>query len=268
MRATSRNKVFYHKEAGRLVYIGTAATSEYWDDSWIKEATHLKKKDTFVLRITRKYLDPPASVLDAGCGQAHTVYSLHHAGYTASGIDWAPKTVAFINQTAPELNVSICDVRKLEAFADGSLDGVWSLGVIEHFEEGFDVILAEMNRVTRIGGYAFVTVPSLSPLRKMKAEMGRYPIFCGDYTNFYQFVYAPSFLVKEFKKHGYDLAAAKPRGGLKGFKDEVVFLSKPLQMLFDNPSKLAKALKLLLEIVLNPISYHTRLYVFKKTAAG
>jgi SAM-dependent methyltransferase len=181
---------FYQSKKRRLVHIFSKADSEYWDNSWKRDVKALCMKETFVLRVTKRFLQPPARILDAGCGQSHTVFSLHHAGYTAYGVDWAPNTVSFVNQSAPELNVALGDVRNLESFADQSLEGCWSLGVIEHFSEGFDVIVKEMHRVLVKGGYAFVTAPSMSPLRNLKVWLKKYPSFEDDWTDFYQFIYA------------------------------------------------------------------------------
>ena len=46
----------------------------------------------------------------------------------------------------PQLDVSYGDVRALE-FEDDSFDGYWSLGVIEHFPDGYEDIGQEMTRV-------------------------------------------------------------------------------------------------------------------------
>lgn len=238
--------------------------AQYWDSSWRKDPKSLRIKETFVLRETKRYLNPPARVLDAGCGQSHTVFSLHHAGYRASGIDWAENTIDFVNQAAPELDVALGDVRDLTSFEAESLDGCWSLGVIEHFPNGFDEILTEMHRVLVTGGYAFVTVPSMSPVRNAKAKCHRYPSFDGDWTNFYQFIYQSAFIERAFRDKGFRLIVSKPRGGLKGLKDEVFPNSRLLQRLYDSQSSPLRIFKAVLNMILNPLTYHTRLYVFRK----
>ena len=43
---------------------------------------------------------------------------------------------------------------------------------IEHFIDGYDAILSEMYRVIKEGGYLFLTVPSMSIIRKVKAALG------------------------------------------------------------------------------------------------
>ena len=50
------------------------------------------------------------------------------------------------------------DARHLHGFADGSLDAVFTLSSIEHFGSPADIsrAAAEMARVLRPGGYAFV----------------------------------------------------------------------------------------------------------------
>ncbi|XAI95049.1 hypothetical protein [Planktothrix phage Pag-JY44] len=238
--------------------------AQFWDNSWKKDTKSLRIKETFVLRETNRFLSPPARVLDAGCGQSHTVFSLHHAGYQAFGIDWAESTIDFVNQAAPELNVTLGDVRDLSSFERDSLDGYWSLGVIEHFPKGFDEILNEMHRVLVKGGYAFVTVPSMSPIRNMKVRCNRYPDFDGNWTSFYQFVYQPSFIIESFEKRGFQLITSKPRGGLKGLKDEVFPKSRLLQGLYETQSPPWRFFKQCVNLMLNPFTFHTRLYVFRK----
>ena len=65
------------------------------------------------------------------------------------------------------------DVRNLN-FDDGFFDGYWSLGVIEHFYEGYERIIKEVNRVIKRNGFVFLTFPSLSFLRKFKSKWGLY----------------------------------------------------------------------------------------------
>ena len=52
-------------------------------------------------------------------------------------IDYAPKTVEFVNKKFPFLDIRLGDVTKLD-FDDNFFDAYWSFGVIEHFyQHGF-----------------------------------------------------------------------------------------------------------------------------------
>ena len=170
--------VYYDNREERLVYVRAAASADFWDSHW--KTDQLRRMVTqgngFVVKQTRAYLPPGARVLEGGCGRANTVWGLRQAGFDAVGVDFAEKTVLAINDVAPEIDVRFGDVRDLP-FEDASFDGYWSLGVIEHFYDGYQPIQNEMLRVLKPGGFLFMTVPAMSPLRQLKARLGRYPSF-------------------------------------------------------------------------------------------
>ena len=60
------------------------------------------------------------------------VYSLKKQGFEAIGLDFAPQTINYLQEVAPELDIRLGDARSLP-FENESFDGYWSLGVIEHF---------------------------------------------------------------------------------------------------------------------------------------
>ena len=79
-------------------------------------------------------------------------------------------------------------------FEDNSFDGIWSLGIIEHFLDGYDAIAREMQRVLREGGYLFLTFPAMTKIRDWKALRGEYtPWEAVDQEpeGFYQFSLCP-----------------------------------------------------------------------------
>lgn len=258
-------KVYFDKAYNRLVYIGRPADEEFWDRQWAESIDEkaIKRADPFVVNWTARYLGKGSHILDAGCGLANTVWGLKEAGFNAFGIDYAPKTVEIINRLAPDLNVQRADVRQLP-FPDGHFDGIWSLGVIEHFIEGYRDILDETARVLKPGGLVFVTVPSVSPLRRVKVTLGAYPEFDGDFTDFYQFVMSPRVVREAFADAGWKYVGGASRGGFKGLKDESGPLRPMLQSLYDKKSKTARFMRAGLNRLLAPVSFHTRLYIFAR----
>ena len=75
--------------------------------------------------------------------------------------DSAEDVVKKINALVPELDIRQGDVFNLQE-EDQSLDGYWSLGVIEHYFDGYDGISNEMKRVLKKDGVlAVVTFHSL-----------------------------------------------------------------------------------------------------------
>lgn len=230
---------YFDEQNKRLIYIGEQATPGFWDRQWktkeeIRRAV-IDLKSTYVTRVTRKCLTPDDGIiLEGGCGRAKHVAALVNNGYQCIGVDFAQQTVEMINEAVPELDVRLGDVRHLD-FEDASFAGYWSLGVIEHFWNGYESISSEMARVIKSGGYLFLTFPYMSPLRKLKARFGLYPKWDKEQspTHFYQFALNHKSVIQDFTRYGFELVQAKPRDGLKGTKDEVKVLKGLLQELYD-----------------------------------
>lgn len=262
---------YYDKENKRLVVLGEAATEEFWKKHWLG-------KDNFENRVRRgagrglikkytsRFLAPPARVIDAGCGIGQNVYGLDEWGYDAYGIDFAEDVVKDTKRYFPELKIFSADVRKL-SFEDNFFDGYWSLGVIEHFKDGYDDILKEMKRVLKQDGYLFLTVPWFSPLRRLKARFGRYPLFTKKESmeNFYEFMLDDEKLISDIESRGFRLVGRYPYDAVKGLKDEVLSLEKPLQKIYDNKNKFAKVVRFFLTTIFAFMAGHIILLIFKKT---
>ena len=149
---------YYRKKDNVLVYIGSNANQDFWDNQW-KEVNDKQKinfsKNSYVSDITKRYLKPESKVIEGGCGRGNHVYSLKKNNYQSIGIDYAEQTVKEVSENYPQLDIRQGDVRSLELESD-SIDGYWSIGVIEHFYEGYSDISREMHRVLRSGGYVFL----------------------------------------------------------------------------------------------------------------
>jgi len=262
-------KKYYDPINNRLLYYNQSANPEFWDKHW-KTDDLLKSiqqsKNRFIVKTTRTFLPENASVIDGGCGKGDKVYALHCAGFKAYGVDFADNTVKLINQLVPEINVSFNDVRHLD-FPDHFFDGYWSLGVIEHFYNGFDDIVDEINRVLRPGGYLFLTVPLMSKFRQYLAKKKNYP-YISDLKNekdsFYQFAYPFEFINKAITDRGFVLLKYKSIEGVKGFKDEIKSFKKIFQWIYDHPALPIKALKMALDYLMSPLTGHMGFYIFVK----
>ena len=263
-------KTLHDKENKRLVYIGESATPDFWDSHWdaenFKEMVKREKNNRFVLRTMRKYIpDKEVKILEGGCGRGQVVYCMHVHGYESIGIDFAKKTIEQVKGAIPELDVRVGDVRDLQ-FPDNYFTGYWSIGVIEHFWEGYRDISKEMRRVLINGGYVFLTFPYMSPLRRLKAKLGLYEDFyVEDKENFYQFALDPETVINDFEGAGFKLLERKPRGGVKGFKDEISVLKPILQKLYDYQGKNfgIKGFAFVLDKLFSLFAGHTIFLVFK-----
>jgi ubiquinone/menaquinone biosynthesis C-methylase UbiE len=223
-------------------------------------------------RVTKKYLrSQDGPILEGGCGVGQFVYLLSEAGYKCIGIDIAEETIKRARKANPSLNLEIMDVRELE-FPDNYFAGYWSLGVIEHFFEGYDEILNEMSRVVKPGGDIFVTVPVMSLQRRLKAFFGFYETASEEINNkfsksdFYQFIFTHKKLINNFTKNGLELVEIRNKGGIKGLGDEVAIFKAPFRFIsgLRNKNIVFKSLVKLLDIILSPVAGHMGLFVFKK----
>jgi SAM-dependent methyltransferase len=262
--------IAYDAKNNRLAIFQKQATPDFWNTQWQKE--DLVKKISsgntyhFIKRVTYKYIEPGGRILEGGCGSGQVVSCLQSWGYDAYGVDFAAETISEVVKLFPKLQLSIQDVRRLE-FPDKFFDGYWSLGVIEHFWEGYKKITTEAHRVLKPGGYLFVTFPWMSPLRKIKVKLSLYPKLNTDMNkkNFYEFLLNENSVKETLKREGWQCVEQFSYDALKGLKDEMSLLRSPLQKLYKNKTTLARAIRYLLTMLLAPLTGHMMLLVCKKT---
>ena len=200
-------EIVYWPKQDRLIYLDEKATPQFWDEHWqdIGAPPPVNPKDE-VITVTRKYIGPSSRVLEGGCGRADKVKAMVHGGFDAVGVDYAEVTVDQARRTYPDIDVRKGDVRALD-FPDNSFDGYWSIGVIEHFWDGYDAILSEAARVLRPNGYLFLSAPWFSPYRKSKARSGAYEVVdpASEPASFYQFALGRREVSAQLAKHGFRL---------------------------------------------------------------
>tara|TARA_Y100000768_G_scaffold521_1_gene394 strand:+ start:29097 stop:29888 length:792 start_codon:yes stop_codon:yes gene_type:complete len=261
-------KVYYSKNKKSLVYISKKATPDFWDEQWnadLKNLDKLYKNDSYVSKITSKYLPKNSVVVEGGCGRANHVYALKKNGYNAIGIDFAPETVSFVNKHFTELDVRLGDVMQLDLESQ-SVDAYWSLGVIEHFFSGYKEIAEETNRILKKKGYIFLTFPSMNILRKIKAKLGLYPIYNDlDKEYFYQFALDPDQVISQFKDLDFDLISKKRTNGFKGLKDESPKFLKPIfQRIYDSDLIFSKLFSLFISKTMSFFCGHSIILILRK----
>lgn len=263
----------YDEENKRLVYIGEAATPDFWDSHWdvadYRQAIESARNNPLCLSTLRKYIpDREGLILEGGCGLGQILYTMHVHGYRCIGIDNAERTIGRIKETFPELDVMVGDVRDLP-FPDNHFKGYWSGGVIEHFWDGYYEILMEMRRVLIKGGYVFLSFPYMSFLRRQKVKLALYEGFNKDLVeeeNFYQFALHKETVIGDFEAAGFRLLTASPQSGIKGLKDELSLLKQLLQRYFDYSGRnlLINGSKFLVDKILATFAGHKVFLVFQK----
>ncbi len=281
---------YFDTKHDRIIFTDQPTTTTYWDKQWAntknlaKELTPEKNPNTFrkliyalggrdnrVRVVTKKFL--PAShnikILDGGCGKGQHVAILNFLGYSAYGIDNAPEIIKNAKSIHPELKLIYADVQDIP-FKDNYFDGYWSLGVIEHFWDGYDKTTKEMTRVIKPNGYLFLVFPHISILRRIKINLGLYKKYNPNTFNknkFFQFALNTKEIQNHFKKLNFRLVYIQKNSGLKGLKYEIPPLASLLQHIYDSNNPILKTIKVITNKILTPISNHTITLVFQKKKA-
>ena len=272
-------KRFYDKLNNRIIYYGDKASPLYWDKHWgskkinknvysvgligIFKKLFYRGSGSKIARYTKKYLPINSKIIEGGCGLGQYVNELNES-FDIVGVDSAPETIDRIKKIYPDLNIKKDDVRKL-SFESNFFDGYWSLGVVEHFWDGYDNILNEMSRVIKNGGYLFITFPHMSKLRKLKS-------FFGFYTNmkegfdykqkFYQFCLDENREIKKFEKNNFSLIEKYYFDGMLGLTNEIPLVKKIYN--FTKKNKFFFIFFQIIDKLIAPFSSHCVLLVFKK----
>ena len=148
---------------------------EFWEERWAAhdlkveleryKSGHLDEYED----IFSRFLPTDSRILEAGCGRGQIVRALQSRGYEVEGIDNAERTIARIQEVAPELDVRLGDVYELP-YAAGSFGAYLSMGIFEHNPQGPGLGLAEARRVLADGGIGLITVPFLNRARQSWRE--------------------------------------------------------------------------------------------------
>ena len=260
----------YNPQNNYLMYLDCEANERFWDEKWeasakITFAHPPRHRET--IRITSSYLKPGSRLLEGGCGLGDVVHALDKAGYDANGIDYAPKVVSAINANWPHLSVTEGDVRHLSA-PNEHYDGYWSIGVIEHFPEGYDAIASEMKRVLRKNGYLFLSFPSFNKFRRARAKAGKYPSSSSSPSatpDFFQFALNPEQVKEYFESLGFELVKHRGIGSLQCLAEDLPFVATVQRFLDRFPSRVSTVLSMLMDTFLGQYAGHSSLLILRKT---
>ncbi len=141
------------------------STREAWREIWVTNSDFEQEFDTLsyarsqeLLKSYIPYLSKDGVVLEAGCGLGHVVYYLRQQGFNVTGVDYVSEALHVEAVKRLHLPLMVADVHHLP-YADNSLQGYLSFGVVEHFEAGPEAALKEAFRVLKPGGVLVLTVP-------------------------------------------------------------------------------------------------------------
>ncbi len=128
-----------------------------------------------------KYFSPEGVFVETGCGTGESSASVPHRKRRFIGIDFSTVALEQAQSTACFDSLLCADLFHLP-FQPGSLDGIWNLGVMEHFERGALIeSLAEFRRVLKPGGSIVLFWPAeanlsrwvLGPLELLRSALTR-----------------------------------------------------------------------------------------------
>lgn len=261
-------KQYFDQTNQRLVFISKKANPAFWDQHWnqcLNKKIYQDRISSFdpVLRITKKFLSPGSKVLEGGCGLGQNVSKLSLQGYKVWGVDYAPQTVRRAKEYFSKLNIKKADVKNLP-FPANYFDGYWSIGVIEHYYQGYEEIFAEMARVIKKEGFLFLSFPYMSCWRKTKAKLNFYPPWQEDKNlreNFYQFALEGNKVKEDLKTQGFREVARYYLDATKGLKDECRLLKPILQKIYDAQFQ---GINFLISLLGSRFMGHSLLLVLKK----
>jgi SAM-dependent methyltransferase len=106
-------------------------------------------------------LDPPAHILDVGCGWGVTLEALEYQGYRAAGMDVSRRTLDALDR--PGRRLIEADLTRPMAADVPTHDAVLALDVIEHLDDDRAAV-GRLGSLARPGGCVVVSVPALPDL--------------------------------------------------------------------------------------------------------
>lgn len=263
--------ILYDAQNKQLAVFETQATPEFWDGQWERESVEQRltsgKTHHFIKSLTQKYVPAGGKILEGGCGTGEVVSCLRRWGYDASGVDFADKTIHTVLQIDPTLPLFVEDVRKTH-FAPETFEAYWSLGVIEHFWNGYDEIIQEAHRVLKPGGILFLSFPVMCPLRKIKARFNLYELLneSTSLTDFYEFMLDQDVIAQHLEPMGFERIDTYMYDALKGIKDEVPLFRTAVQRLYKSRLRFARVSRLALTMMLGRLTGHMTVLILRKTA--
>lgn len=272
-----KRRSYFLPEMNALAFFReSGATDSFWDNHWEQhdrpdESFRNLRTSRYIVRIIRRCLPSRASILEAGCGNGNLVYALQHYGWQVIGVDYAGKALTRTKRAEASLDLAMADVAALP-FPDSAFDCCISLGVIEHFRDGYQKTASEMRRVLKPGGTAFVSFPRISFLRGVKIAMGAYDAILlrdleKEREGFYQFAFDSSKVLNNFIDQGFSFIRKRAYGGIKGLTDEIgwpvrTWINRLQQ--YRGSSVSVRAFRKGLELSSTPLAGHMCLLVLRR----
>src|SRR5205085_493192 len=102
-------------------------------------------------------VDPPARVMDAGCGWGVNLAEMERQGYAVTGLDISRRTLEQLDR--PGRTLIEADLTQPLPETIEPYDALLALDVIEHLDDDRAAV-SQFARLTRPGGAVIVSVPA------------------------------------------------------------------------------------------------------------
>jgi ubiquinone/menaquinone biosynthesis C-methylase UbiE len=163
--------------------VGEESRKAAWEQLWIqRKRIHIYRN---VVEEAQRCLPDlrGARVLEVGCGRGATLLDLASRGAQVVGLDYAQSSIVTCETLRAEAGLDgaadflLGDARALP-FDSESFDLVYSIGLLEHFEQP-GILLTEQHRVLKPSGFLLLQVPQKFSLYTMVkiplTKLGRWP---------------------------------------------------------------------------------------------
>lgn len=191
-------------------------TRRSWEDIWAGASVEVElqvlnqRRTAETLGVYPQYLSKTGLILEAGCGLATVIMKLRDMGFNVIGLDYAEHALHVARAYDPTLRLQAGDVHALP-YADKSVHGYLSFGVLEHFAHGVGPALREANRVLVPGGVLVLTIPypnvvwRLVQLKRRLRGQSRLTD-----EDFYESTYTQHQLIAALRQTGFELLLVRP----------------------------------------------------------
>jgi SAM-dependent methyltransferase len=203
-----------------------AAIEMQWTRIWEQSggpqgrAERIPRKSEFkIMWPYLRKLPKGSRILDGGCGLGDWVVWLTRAGYPTLGLDVSRITIGKLQQMFPDMEFVVGDIRDT-GFANMSFDAYFSWGTFEHFEEGFDRVVAEAWRLLKPNGLLFVSTPFVNLRHALNATLLESWRLAPQTkrARFYQWRLTRAELAKILARHGFAVDDVKIMGKRQGLQ--------------------------------------------------
>lgn len=205
---------------------------EYADSEFNHSHLHLAPALLNILEYYHK--DRNCKIFDMGCGNGWTANFLSTHGYLVSGVDPSVEGIHQANKNFPHLNISLGHSADNLVAKFGTFDLVYSLEVIEHVFDPFELI-ESMRSILNIGGYLILSTPyhgywknlALSILNKWDEHFT--PLWRGGHIKFW----SPVTLTRLLSEFSFETIEIRRLGRIPIFAKSMILVAKKREQRVD-----------------------------------